>query len=515
MDKPIRNVVVVGGGTAGWLTACTLAAASGASLAVTLIESPDVAAIGVGEGTWPTIRHTFETIGLSETELLLCCDASFKQGSRFDGWRDGTPGDRYYHPFVPPAADPGAVAALWRDQGKGAPFAYAAGPQPHICDLNLAPRQRAMPDYAGALNYAYHLDAAKLAALLKRHATQRLGVRHIAGHVTGVAAAGNGDIDAVETRDHGRIDGDLFIDCSGQAALLIGGHCGARLIDRGMELFNDRALAVQVPVPPDSAIASVTAATAHAAGWTWDIGLPTRRGIGCVYSSAHLSDDAALDQLHAYLRRTAPGTDPAALSPRLLSFRSGHRDRFWAGNCLAIGQAAGFLEPLEASAIVMIELALETLVRSFPRTRTTMDLHARQFNALFRYRWDRIVDFLKLHYVLSRRDEPYWRDHRDEATICDRLRDLIGLWADRAPSDLDLPQVHEVFPAASYAYVLYGMGFAPPPDGLVAASGRDGAIRALSQAGQRGRALAAGLVPNRAYLDALRDTQSQSMETVN
>lgn len=514
MDKTIQNVVVVGAGTAGWLTACTLAASAGTALAVTLIESPDVATVGVGEGTWPTIRHTFESIGLSEAEVLLNCDASFKQGSRFDGWRDGGDDDRYYHPFVPPPAEPGAVAAIWRD-GPDMPFAYASGPQPQVCDLSLAPRQRSMPDYAGALNYAYHLDAAKLAALLKRHATTRLGVRHIADHVTGVVATEDGDVAAVETRVCGAIAGDLFVDCSGQAALLIGGHCGARLIDRGGELFNDRALAVQVPMPPDSPIASVTAATAHRAGWIWDIGLPTRRGVGCVYASAYIDDDAALDQLCAYLRRTAPQIDPQTLSPRRLAFRSGHRDRFWVGNCVAVGQAAGFLEPLEASAIVMIELALQALVQGFPRTRATMDGHARQFNALFRYRWDRIVDFLKLHYVLSRRDEPYWRDHREASTIPERLNDLLGLWADRAPSDTDLPQAHEVFPAASYAYVLYGMGFAPPQAGPMGVAGRAAAAHALEQSAQRGRSLTAGLPTNRAYLDRLRDAHLQSRETVN
>jgi len=515
MDKTIRKVVIVGGGTAGWLAACRLAASAGASLDVTLIESPEVATIGVGEGTWPTIRHTFEAIGLSESEVLLQCDASFKQGSRFDGWRDGGPDDRYYHPFVPPAADPGAVAAIWRDTDGPAPFAYAAGPQPVVCDLNLAPRQRAMPDYAGALNYAYHLDAAKLAALLKRHATQRLGVRHVADHVTGVVAAANGDADAVATRNHGAVAGDLFIDCSGQAALLIGGHCATRFIDRGTALFNDRALAVQVPVPADSDIASATVATAHMAGWIWDIGLPARRGVGCVYSSAHIGDDVALDRLHAYLRRTAPWTDPSALTPRRLAFRSGHRDRFWVGNVLAIGQAAGFLEPLEASAIVMVELALDTLVQGFPRTRATMDGHAGRFNALFRYRWDRIVDFLKLHYVLSRRDDAYWRDHRDAASIPERLADLLGLWTDRAPCDLDLPQAHEVFPAASYAYVLYGMGFAAPMDGPVPVPGRPAAARAMAQAAQRARALAAGLPGNRTYLDALREAHPSFREAVN
>ncbi|MGN6207588.1 tryptophan halogenase family protein [Asticcacaulis sp.] len=505
MNNLVRDIVIVGGGTAGWLSACVLAASAAPGLTVTLIESPDVPTIGVGEGTWPTIRHTLARIGIGEAEFLLACDASFKQGSRFDGWRDGAPADHYYHPFVPPPESvSGDCVTLWRDKGASHSFADFVGPQPGICALNLAPRQRAMPDYAGALNYAYHLDAGKLARLLTRHATQALGVRHISDHVTQVTMADNGDVAAVQTRTHGAISGDLFIDCTGHAARLIDGCYGVPLIDRQSELFNDRALAVQVPVAPGSPIASQTTATAHAAGWTWDIGLPTRRGIGCVYSSAYMSDDEAETTLDAYLRaRTATALD--AVSPRLLSFRSGHRERFWERNCLAIGQAAGFLEPLEASAIVMIELSLDALVKNFPRDRSAMDVQARRFNTLFRYRWDRIVEFLKLHYIVNRREEPYWRAHREAAGIPARLADLLEVWKHQPPSNFDFPQVDEVFPAASYQYVLYGMGFPPPEAGRMKAGDSGAAEQAIRQATARARGLAAGLPTNRAYLDALRE----------
>ena len=513
--QPVTNIVIVGGGTAGWLAACLIAAradpAAEHPIAVTLIESPDVATIGVGEGTWPTMRRTLQRIGIPETDFLRACEGAFKQGSRFVGWYDGGAGDAYLHPFgAPIEGDPRDVVAAWRDQGGAHSFADTVSAQPQACARDLAPRQRAMPDYAGALNYAYHLDAGKFAALLMRHATERLGVRHVRDHVVTVEAAETGDIAAVVTRDHGAIAGDLFLDCTGQAALLIGQHYGIGLVDRGGDLFNDRALAVQLPVAPDSAIASQTNATAHAAGWIWDIGLPTRRGIGCVYSSAHLGDDAARATLDAYLRRTAPQADLATLSVRRLRFRSGHREAFWHRNCLAIGQAAGFLEPLEASAIVMIELSLEALLDGFPATRATMPIHAARFNALFRYRWDRIVEFLKLHYVLSVRDEPYWRDHRDPASIPPRLADLLALWRHQPPSRADLPAAEEVFPAASYLYVLYGMGFSPPPDGALRSDARDGVAAALRQVEQRGRTLAASLPTNRAYLDALR---AHSMET--
>lgn len=507
MERPVSHVVIVGGGTAGWLAACLLAARADPRapqpVSVTLVESPDIPTIGVGEGTWPTMRRTLERIGIDETEFLLACDASFKQGSRFDGWRDGSPDDSYLHPFTAPAdVDPRALVAVWRDHASDERFADAVSAQARPCALGLAPRQRAMPPYAGALNYAYHLDAAKLASLLTRHAVERLGVRHVRDHVLGIDRAGDGDIAAVRTRASGGIAGDLFLDCTGHAALLIGGEFGVPFIDRGHELFNDRALAAQVPVKPSSAIASQTNATAHAAGWIWDIGLPTRRGIGCVYSSQHIGDDEAAATLAAYIRRTAPDADLNALSFRRLAFRSGHRERFWERNCLAIGLSAGFLEPLEASAIVLIELSLEALLDSFPADRASMDLHARRFNGRFRYRWDRIVEFLKLHYVLSRREEPYWRAHRDPASIPQRLAELLQLWRGQPPSRADLYAIDEVFPAASYQYVLYGMGHPTPANGAMRAG--DGAAKLFRDVEQRSRSLAASLPAHRDYLDALR-----------
>ena len=508
-DTPVRRVVVVGGGTAGWLAACLIAAradrAARSPVTVTLIESPDVPTIGVGEGTWPTIRATLARIGIGEADFLLACDGSFKQGSRFDGWRTGASGDSYLHPFTAPVGDTPVEA--WRDDSP-LPFADAISPQARICAGAMAPRQRAMPDYAGALNYAYHLDAAKLAAVLTRHATTRLDVRHIRDHVVSVRRAGDGDVAAVETRTSGAIEGDLFLDCTGQAALLIGEALGVPFVDRSNVLFNDRALAAQVPVAPGSPIASQTNATAHAAGWLWDIGLPTRRGIGCVYASSFMGEDEAATVLRAYVAREMP--DAGEPSFRQLSFRSGHRERFWVRNCLAIGQAAGFLEPLEASAIVMIELSLNALLDDFPATRTAMPIHAARFDALFRYRWDRIVEFLKLHYILSERDAPYWRAHRDPATIPSRLADLLALWRHRAPSRADFPMIDEVFPAASHQYILYGMGHIAPPPGALRTDPVDAA--ALAQVAQRARALAASLPTNRAYLDALRVAHAPSME---
>jgi hypothetical protein len=318
--------------------------------------------------------------------------------------------------------------------------------------------------------------------------------------VTGVVAAANGDIEALELRGRARLKGDLFIDCSGQAAILIGRHYDVDWVDRSDVSFNDRALAVQVPVASDTPIASQTMGTAHDAGWLWDIALPTRRGIGCVYSSRFMSDDRAEQVLDDYLHAKLPGLDMGSLSRRKLSFRTGHRAHFWERNCLAIGLSAGFIEPLEASAIVLIELSLTALCDNFPASRATMDIHAARFNALFRYRWDRVIDFLKLHYVLSRRTEPYWLAQRAPESIPSRLAEQLALWREQPPSTWDFPQVDEIFAAASHYYVLYGMGFAPPP---LNAAPSAAAVTRLAEVYQRSRALSAALPQNRAYLAAV------------
>ncbi|WP_077146399.1 tryptophan halogenase family protein [Sphingopyxis sp. KK2] len=506
MTSAVERVVIVGGGTAGWLAAARLAAARPA-LAVTLVEAPDIPTIGVGEGTWPTMRATLAAIGITEGEFLAACDGSFKQGSRFDGWVSGAADDRYLHPFTsPPALPMRDLLAAWQAVEPDRSFGAAMTAQGSVCDLDLAPRQRTMPDYQGAANYAYHLDAGKFAALLRDHATRRLGVRHIADHVTGVRRGDGDSIAAVIAREHGEIAGDLFIDCTGHAALLIGGELGVPWIDRSDTLFNDRALAAQVPVAEGSPIASQTVSTAHAAGWIWDIGLPGRRGIGCVYASRFVDDDAAEATLRAYVARVLP--DAPEVPVRRLSFPTGHRARFWQGNCLAIGLSAGFIEPLEASAIVLIELSLDALVDNFPASADAMPIHADRFNTLFRYRWDRIVEFLKLHYVLSRRTEPYWLAQRDPASVPPRLAAMLALWRDQPPSAWDFPQVDEIFSAASHQYILYGMGY-PLPAGPAAS---DRARAALAEQRQRARSLASALPTNRDYLDALTGAAATAAE---
>ncbi|WP_020209219.1 tryptophan halogenase family protein [Gilvimarinus chinensis] len=461
-----KKIVIVGGGTAGWLTAGVLAAEFAGGVEITLIESPDVNPIGVGEGTWPTMRSTLKRIGISETTFLRECSASFKQGSKFVGWRTGEPNDFYYHPFsLPPSFNEVDYHKLWCESGD-VPFDQVAGIQSRLCELGLAPKTITVPEYAGALNYGYHLNAGKFAALLQRHCTEVLGVKHLLDHVVSVDLGDNGDIDAVVAENNGRLEAYLFIDCSGGRSLLLGECLGVGFIKCDQYSINDSALAVQLPYADDSEeVASTTIATAQECGWTWDIGLASRRGVGYVYSSAHSSQDQAADCLQHYIQSTAPHVSEQNINIRKFDIRPGYRERFWHKNCVAVGMAAGFIEPLEASALALVELSAAMIRDEMPENRAQMDVVANKFNQVFQYRWQRIVEFLKLHYVLSeRRDTEYWRDAVSENAIPGELREKLLLWRSRPPYLRDFMQVEELFPAASYAYVLFGMGFVSSSD---------------------------------------------------
>ncbi|NNE58313.1 MAG: tryptophan 7-halogenase [Hellea sp.] len=507
MNDRVRNIVIVGGGTAGWLTAGLLGARhkdrGPNGLSITLIESPDVPTVGVGEGTWPTIRKTLARIGLSETNFLVKCGASFKQGSRFDRWVTGSDEDSYLHPFELPVSQNGTdMLRAWQKFAPEKSFAQALCVQSAPGLQNLAPRQRSMPDFVGALNYAYHLDAVKLAEMLRTHVVETLGIIHISDHVTDINGPKDGDIKSVTTRENGDIEGDLFIDCTGHRSLMLGQHYGVDFIDQSHVLFNDRALVTQVPVDETDAIRSETISTAHEAGWIWDIGLTCRRGVGCVYASKYMSDERAEEVLRDYI-------NDKELPVRLLKFQSGHRTHFWHQNCLAIGLSAGFLEPLEASAIVLVELSAEMLAENMPVSRQTMSVEARKFNEIFKYRWARIIEFLKLHYVLSQRTEPYWVDNRKSETIPQRLQDNLDVWTYRPPSQYDFEQNSEVFPASSYQFIVYGMGMKPAIHPTLEPRIQAAIQQQMQNVVKKQRAFAAGLPTNRALLAGLQKQSTQ------
>lgn len=468
----LRNILIVGGGTAGWLTACYLARTLNSlapdGIGVTLVESADIGILGVGEGTFPSLRGTLAAIGMDETQFVRGANATFKQGIRFVDWvrPRGTPGnDHYFHPFSLPSqrGDGPELLPYWLLGLAGdAPFAQAVTLQAQVIEAKRAPKRGDEPAYQGRLNYAYHFDAARFAAVLADHG-RTLGVRHVLATVEEVLRDEHG-IAAVRTREAGTLTADLYVDCSGFRAALIGA-LGARWHSAHDVLFVDRAVALQVPYPrADAPIASCTISSAHEAGWTWDIGLRERRGIGYVYSSRHTDDARAEQVLRDYI-----GPAAAGLSPRLLKFEAGHRPTQWIGNCVAVGLAAGFVEPLESTGIGLIEMAAYLIAHLLPADGA-MQRTAALFNRLMDERYRRIYDFIKLHYCLSRRtDSAFWRDNTDPAGVPDSLKDRLETWRCRPPHRLDFVTDTEMFLPASWQYILYGMEFRTGLDTLRAA----------------------------------------------
>jgi len=458
MTESVGHVVIVGGGTAGWLSAAMIAAHHKGhrpdGLKVTLVESSDIPTVGVGEGTWPTMKNTLQKIGIDEKTFFARCHSTFKQGGKFIDWHTGND-DAYYHPFtVPIAYERLDLAPYINDLTH---FALETNFQHHICEAGLGPRSLTDPDFQGPCNYAYHLDAGEFAELLKQHATEKLGVHHLVDTVSNVSLSSDGFIDAITLEQTGKLSGDFFVDCTGFASRLLGQALGVPFKPMDSVLFNDRAIAVQAPYADErSPIPCHTLATAKAAGWIWDIGLTHRRGTGHVFCSDFISEDEAEFTLRQYLDLNASEADS-----RVIKFSSGHRACWWKKNCVAVGMSAGFVEPLEATAIMLVELSARFISENLPADRHTMAIMEKRFNQAMSYRWQRIIDFLKLHYMLNNRPEPYWRAHRDPASIPESLKEDLAVWATRGPQTADFDSALELFPAASYQYVLYGMGFRP------------------------------------------------------
>src|SRR5580700_8235914 len=276
MVRPVRSICIVGGGTAGWLTAGIIAARhradSGRGLRITLVESETIGIIGVGEGTWPTMRTTLKKMGVSESDFFRQCNASFKQGAKFARWATGEANDFYYHPLMLPEGFPSLdLAPFWTkysDERAEAPsFSDAVCFQEAVCERGLAPKLITSPEYAGVANYAYHLDAGRFASFIRDHCVKNLGIRHVVDDVTEVVKNGTGDIEYVQTSKSGRLGGDLFIDASGFRSLLLGQAMGVPFVDCSDVLFIDRALAMQVPYGDEhSNIVPHTVATAQKHG---------------------------------------------------------------------------------------------------------------------------------------------------------------------------------------------------------------------------------------------------------
>jgi len=444
-EQRIRKVVIAGGGTAGWLAAAALSRQLGQLLDITLVESEEIGTIGVGEATIPTMRAFHTILGLDEREFMRATQATFKLGIAFENWaRDG---DRYIHSFgdIGKSTWMGDFHHFWL-------AAKADGDSSEIGDycleLQAAKAERFALPSEGQINYAYHLDAGLYARFLRAR-SEANGLKRIEGRIASVDRDGEtGFIRALVLKSGERVEGDLFIDCTGFRGLLIEGTYAAGYEDWSHWLPTNSALAVQTaatgPAHP------YTRAIAHDSGWRWRIPLQHRVGNGLVYASDHLSDDEA----HARLLATIDGAP--LTEPRLIRFRTGRRRQVWMGNCVALSLASGFVEPLESTSIHLIMTGITRLMQTFPFGGIAPAL-VKRYNDQAQAELERVRDFIILHYHLNERPEPFWAARRD-MPIPDTLVERIALFTEGAQA---YQGGDDLFRVASWVQVMLGQRLTP------------------------------------------------------
>jgi flavin-dependent dehydrogenase len=468
MGKLITNITIVGGGTAGWIVAAYLnhrlqwGLTGRKDVRITLIESPTVPTIGVGEATVPTLKGTLRILEISEAEFVMRTNATLKLGIRFDNWQrraDGTPYS-YVHPFTGGATvrgrNPGYAFQRYglpgQETAHGDDFLDTVSYTRAAIDQVKGPRGLDDPEFSGPLQYAYHLDAALLAGFLKELCVSR-GVEHLRDDVEGVTRDERGNIASLQLKEHGDWPVELVVDCTGFRGLLINEAMDEPFLPMSDYLFNDRAIPIQVQREDQRVVVPATISRAMDSGWSWRVPLHSRDGTGYVYSSAFVSDDQALDEFNRAL-----GGAEHLTAPRVLKMRVGRSRRSWVKNCVAIGPSSGFLEPLESTAIMSIELAARWLLQNFPSDDFEPPL-VRQFNRNMERFYDEVRDFLGLHFSLSGRDDtPYWRAVRHDAKLSDGLRENLAVWKHVLPSIADA-RTDTIFSHWSVQSVLFGKGF--------------------------------------------------------
>jgi tryptophan 6-halogenase len=459
-DPPaVRSIVIIGGGTAGWMTALIFARSLIArGVEITLLESPTVATIGVGEGSTPWLRGFFKKLDIEEAEWMPACHATYKCGISFDGWSTNPGFENYFHPFVSPLDNLTMTQFVHNAEARAKGADLHAHPNRFFLAARLAERRLApkpAESFPFDIWHGYHFDAVLLAQFLHKKALDR-GVRYRACHVTHATLDEKGAIASVATRDGETIRADMYIDCSGFAGLLIEQALKTPYISFAENLFNDAAVAL--PSPLDDSIPCETVSSALRHGWAWKIPLTSRYGNGYVYSSRFCSADEAERELRERL-----GLLDSATPARHLKMRVGRVTQPWNRNCLANGLSQGFIEPLEATALMFIQRTATTFVE-FLEQGDLGPAAQQRFNGLINELFEGVRDYVVTHYKTnSRTDTDYWRENAANPRISDALKQLYSLWMTGksiGPGVLK-QSIGKGYPVVSWYSILAGMGIFP------------------------------------------------------
>jgi flavin-dependent dehydrogenase len=525
-----KKVVIVGGGTAGWMTASHLKKAL-PGIDITLIESSNIKTVGVGEATFSTIKLFFDFLGLDESEWMPSCNAAYKLAIKFNGWR--ADGGHFFHPFQRYDIVDGFNLGEWwlKLKRHEEPFDHACFVIPAMCNAQRSPRfldgrvfddkvqdyfavdlqgkKNILAEHRVQYPYAYHFDASLLANFLKGYATQR-GVRQVVDDVAEVVLRDDGSIDRLVTKEHGTLEGDLFVDCTGFRGLLINQALKEPFTSFSSSLLCDSAVAMQVPRDVAThGIDPFTSASALSAGWVWNIPLYGRVGTGYVYSSKYQTREGAEAELRRHLGPPAEG-----LRANHINMRIGRCQRSWVKNCVAIGLASGFVEPLESTGIFFIQNGIEELVNHFPGAVPDPGTVA-SYNRVVGDVIDGVRDFLILHYRTSDRvDNEFWQATK-RVEVSAELGERLELWKQRLPNGRNINPRFHGFESYSYSVMLLGLNYRPESS-LPALDhiGPERALHTFRTLRERAQRLVATLPSQYEYLTHVRAKTGVAMDRI-
>ncbi len=458
--SPLR-LVILGGGTAGWMAANLIAHRwRERGVSVTVIESPDIGIIGVGEGSTPQLKAMFDTLGIAESDWMPACNATYKNGISFHGWSARPGFAHYFHPFQTNLDSHTANHFFFHTRAKRTGRDVWAHPDRFFISARLAAERRApIPpaNFPFEIGYGYHFDATLVGVFLRDHAVKSLGVTHLARTVREVVLDDRGHVAALLTDDDERVEGDFFIDASGFRSTILQGALGEPFVPFASNLFNDSAIAMPTVNDPGG-IASETQATALGAGWVWKIPLTNRTGNGYVYSSAFKSADDAETELRKHLGMLDSDT-PA----RHLKMNVGQLRRSWVKNCLAVGLAQGFIEPLEATALHIVQATVEGFMDAFEGGDFS-DRGAAAFSADIAARYEGIRDYIVAHYRMNgRTDTEYWCANAANQHLSDSLKAMMSCWFKGGDLQVEIAgqDIAKYYPALSWHCLFGGYGTYP------------------------------------------------------
>jgi len=459
--KTALNIVILGGGTAGWMTANLMVEKwSKHNVSITLIESPTIGVIGVGEGSTPQLKTFFDKIGITEKQWMPECNATYKNGILFKDWSTRTGFESYFHPFTSLIDAHTAPAFVYNTQYRRKGFDVDCHPDRFFLSAQLAKQQKSPVgdfNFPFDIGYGYHFDAVLLGKYLAKVAKGK-GIKHISAQVNSVNTKENGDIESLALDNHDVIEADFFVDCSGFNSLLLQKTLNVPFISFKDNLFNDSAVTISVPNEAAQKINSQTISTAMKYGWAWDIPLTNRTGNGYVYSSEHCTAEQAELELREKL--SLVGADVEA---RHLKMKIGRVEKHWHKNCVAIGLSQGFIEPLEATALHFVQESIEGFIDSFSQGNFS-DQFQKQFNEKMNNRFDGIRDYIVAHYRLSsREDTEYWRKNSENPCISNNFKKIVQCWVagDDLNKALVKPDMVSFYPPVSWHAILAGYGIFP------------------------------------------------------